>query len=540
MTTQELKQYIDKVLGNSIRCLLPSYWWKRAFGAVIDKIEDSSGVRIVGSTRELENLDVPVGSLASVAGEMQSLSECYLVHSMDELENTPFSTFTKVTGIKFSAPVTSDFMMVVGGEDCYIMFLTEAAENSLGAFLSEPISGSVETPIGHLVAIINQGEIDMDTVAAINHYIAVHDSHYLVSQGNDGYNTPALLSQIDKVIKLTGEPDAYLKGQEWTRILKEGDVKTINGESDSKSVLFYMPLNDGLSDIQKQTNAESYRKVVEGFNNNRYYDVKVDCLYCIADATIVANALLTEGRIALMFDMLNTWQVMEVLEDGSATVEEEVAGKGCEIREFYIGDSLTDEQKAWNLETAMMVEEKKCTTIFKITAPFDVLPDGTTIPLSAFVDRTFLYVFSIGVNATYVSITIDSNGNSDITVEPVSADAAMSSTSTNAVQNKVITAALNEKADKTDIKTINGVSLLGGGNLQLGDGQTIVYDDSAVYERIAEVEELAAQAKVSSELAIEELNIHLEEVNEGLFNTVTNLMKTVDDLAARVRALENK
>jgi hypothetical protein len=54
------------------------------------------------------------------------------------------------------------------------------------------------------------------------------------------------------------------------------------------------------------------------------------------------------------------------------------------------------------------------------------------------------------------------------------------------------------------------------------------------------VEELAAQAKVSSELAIEGLNIHLEEVNEELFNTVTNLMKTVDDLAARVRALENK
>ncbi len=536
MTTKELKAYIDRILGNNIRLLLPSYWWKRAFNVVIDKIEDSSGVKIVGSTSELENLEVPVGSLASVAGDMQSLSECYLVHSMDELENTHFSTLTKVTGIKFSAPVTADFMMVVGGEDCYIMFLAEAAENSLGAILSEPISGSVETPIGHLVAIITQGEINMDAVAEINHYIAVHDSHYLISSGNDGYNTPALLSQIDKIIKLTGEPDAYLKGQEWTRLLKDGDVTV----GDSKSVLFYMPLNDGLSDIQKQTNAESYKKIVDGFKNNVYYNVKVFALYAVIDATVVGNALLTEGRIALMFNTLNTWQTMEVLEDGSATVEEDDAGKGFEIREFYIGDSLTDEQKAWNLETAMMVEEKKCTTIFKVTAPIGILPDGTTIPLSAFVDRTFLYVFSSGVNAAFVSITIDSNGNSDITAESVSADPAMSSTSTNAVQNKVVTAALNEKADKTDIKTINGVSLLGGGNLQLGDGQTIVYDDTDVYERIAEVEELAAQAKVNSELAIEELNIHLEEVNEELFNTVTNLMKTVDDLSARVRALENK
>lgn len=39
MTTSELKQQIEKVLGNSIRCLLPSYWWKRIFGLVLDAIE---------------------------------------------------------------------------------------------------------------------------------------------------------------------------------------------------------------------------------------------------------------------------------------------------------------------------------------------------------------------------------------------------------------------------------------------------------------------------------------------------------------------
>lgn len=40
MTAQELKQYIEKVLGNGIRCLLPSYWWKRLFGLVVDKVEE--------------------------------------------------------------------------------------------------------------------------------------------------------------------------------------------------------------------------------------------------------------------------------------------------------------------------------------------------------------------------------------------------------------------------------------------------------------------------------------------------------------------
>lgn len=41
MKTQELKAYIDKVLGNSLRVLLPSYWWKRLFLLVVDKVEDS-------------------------------------------------------------------------------------------------------------------------------------------------------------------------------------------------------------------------------------------------------------------------------------------------------------------------------------------------------------------------------------------------------------------------------------------------------------------------------------------------------------------
>ena len=42
MTTQELRSYIDKTLGNSLRCLLPSFWWKKLFNSVVDVIEDST------------------------------------------------------------------------------------------------------------------------------------------------------------------------------------------------------------------------------------------------------------------------------------------------------------------------------------------------------------------------------------------------------------------------------------------------------------------------------------------------------------------
>lgn len=67
MTTKELKNKIDKVLGNSIRCLLPSYWWKKLFNDVIDKIDNT--LPIVDSQEKLNNLDIPNGGIASVCTE---------------------------------------------------------------------------------------------------------------------------------------------------------------------------------------------------------------------------------------------------------------------------------------------------------------------------------------------------------------------------------------------------------------------------------------------------------------------------------------
>lgn len=40
MNINDLKKYIDEVLGDSVRCLLPSYWWKKIFGEIVDKIDD--------------------------------------------------------------------------------------------------------------------------------------------------------------------------------------------------------------------------------------------------------------------------------------------------------------------------------------------------------------------------------------------------------------------------------------------------------------------------------------------------------------------
>lgn len=53
---KELKQYIDRVLGNNIRCLLPSYWWKRLFGLVIDEVDGKASKESVATLeKKIEN-----------------------------------------------------------------------------------------------------------------------------------------------------------------------------------------------------------------------------------------------------------------------------------------------------------------------------------------------------------------------------------------------------------------------------------------------------------------------------------------------------
>ena len=80
MNTQELRNKIDSILGNSMRVLLPSYWWKRLFHYVADVLDSKGqGVSIVESEKDLKKLDVPEGSIASVVGdaEWKSFDECY-------------------------------------------------------------------------------------------------------------------------------------------------------------------------------------------------------------------------------------------------------------------------------------------------------------------------------------------------------------------------------------------------------------------------------------------------------------------------------
>lgn len=71
-------------------------------------------------------------------------------------------------------------------------------------------------------------------------------------------------------------------------------------------------------------------------------------------------------------------------------------------------------------------------------------------------------------------------GSGDITIDipEVTVDTALSNTSENPVQNKIVKAELDKKqatlVSGTNIKTVNGQSLLGSGNVAIQSGDVII------------------------------------------------------------------
>lgn len=252
----------------------------------------------------------------------------------------------------------------------------------------------------------------------------------------------------------------------------------------ASSVLFITPLKEGeeLSAESKKTNAASYRKVVNGFAKNEFYDVKIFSLFMVVEATVISNPQVTHGVLKLMYEFDSKTIVLSVLADGSATLEEtdnsseditidselsdtsenpvqnkvikayvdeKVAnGGGLEIREFYTGESLTAEQKAWNLETFQLFQENKC---------FIVLDTGSgLLPLSLHAGRSFVFQYGM-INTVTINYEITVSEDGSTTTRNVNdlPDAELSTTSSNVVTNRVITAALNNKVDKVNGKQLS-------------------------------------------------------------------------------------
>lgn len=324
-------------------------------------------------------------------------------------------------------------------------------------------------------------------------------------------------------------------------------IKTINGESvigegdlrvgSSESVLFVSPLSEGkeLTEDDKAINAESYRKIVDGFNDGHFYDVKIFVLYATVDASIIGNPALTDNVLKLMFMTPSAaWAILTVMKDGSATLEEgDVTGGGesCSCAEeviFYAADNvrgytLTAEEKAKNVEAynkQYQAYHDKTPLNRIVCVRGDVtlfMPVTYFIPAISTNGTTLNVIKSAGLDEFYINVSYDGSATYS---EKKGLDEALSTTSQNPVQNKVITSALNEKADKSQIPT--KLSQLEK-DIEIGASTTV---DS----ELSETSENPVQNKVVYGLAVA-VDKHTEQL-EAYLNYTTQSITRIDEQIA--------
>ena len=227
MTTSELKSYIDRILGNNIRLLLPSFWWKRAFGAVIEKVDEKAdkselktingesvlgegdlkiGVKSVESVEELNALEAEVGDIATVAskGELVKVNivDCYLSSDFEE----DWDKYTVIRAIEEKPENKTSFSAL------YLLASPESI-----------VKDSIIAVIGENRKAYGRYVDGKETE------LTLHEANKILASGNYRVTIGADASDIDSYFSFFTNgvdtiTDAYIKGETWTRLLKEGDV----------------------------------------------------------------------------------------------------------------------------------------------------------------------------------------------------------------------------------------------------------------------------------------------------------------------------
>lgn len=410
MTTQELRQSIDKVLGNSIRCLLPSYWWKQLFHQVADVIDDN-GIPIVESMDELEALDLPKGSIASVSGEGKiRFTECYQYVAEDA--NISADEFkrkaTPVKKIEATFPLPT-FGVLSDEIACMLVGLNDNELESVLYIVTDgtgyaALYGTLDSSSPILPIEITSPS----SIATINGLLSQNDFYFLAIAGNVD---PAYVEAFVNAFYVISEVNSpFFKGDSWVKLAKFNDIPT--SEDIAGIRIRQFELTSSPSESQKAANLELVQDVLKNraIASLQYYS---DEFYLLDDVEILYDGSWEFRSVSVVGEGRHEVYV-HVAKDGTAS-------SGNRTRFLYAQSLSEDSEKAVQNRVVTAALNKKQ----------DTLVSGENI-------KTINNQSILGSG----NITIEGGGN-------VIVDSAMSSTSTNAVQNKVVTEALNAKADKT-------------------------------------------------------------------------------------------
>ena len=473
MTTKDLRNSIEKVLGNNIRCLLPSYWWKRLFHQVADTIDEVNGVDIVSSEYALNRVDAPIGSLASIANKKaMKPSECYVPTDEDSnlTDEELVAKLTRLTSLEVSFPLPDitgvEAVAVLASEDAWLGFLVISEDFCAAIF--------AESPTNEKTFLLTS----QSSVNSLNTFLKQHKFYYVgldfEPEDTEEYikETTELYDQIFTIVDCTS--DVYVKGLAWERLAKEG-------ESGSASVpsytLYYTTYKVNevttMADKYINLNKEEYAKifasqkakenyllqVVElGSHSEEFAPVDVelswfslaDLNYADADFNVIVCSF-------LQMDGANQPQRRLVSFKSDGTAEYELIPTG-DVKFLYYADgtySLSAKEKAHNASAILSIKNSfdSSFTPSPIIIRYKI---GSTKYLSLQGILSGNDAEGDGVSLTaFASDNVYFRFNYDLaTGEPAKAkviktvDSELSDTSENPVQNKVVTEKLAELSEE--------------------------------------------------------------------------------------------
>lgn len=257
------------------------------------------------------------------------------------------------------------------------------------------------------------------------------------------------------------------------------------------------------------------------------------------------NPILLDGEIGIVTDQPDRYKVGDGVTEWNALPLRGFDGNIVQMT----GGSRTAVMSQWAVTQALEEVENNMLKSEDLTAATKDLASkaelsGAVETLTAKVTET-----ETGLNEAIEALTAEVITNEEVTAAalndldkrvkaiPTALDAELSETSANPVQNKAITTKLKEKQDAlvsgTSIKTINGQSLLGEGNLE------VVTDLSAMATK-AELQDLSdavTNAKAELQGSLESLTTEIVTNEEVTAAALNDLNDRVNAIIARLDAM---
>lgn len=486
----KLKENIDRILGSSLRCLLPSYWWKRIFGLLVDEINDVRSTANSKATKsEVASLSNSVDALSDKVDKIDSGNNITVDSSLSTTSTNPVQNKVVTNELNAIYPVFRIRNTKDSGFAAYLSAANKAFQNK---------DKTNKFPI----AIVGRDSGDAICDALVNTY--ANEAGLEFNVRNKRYRWVFNLE--------AGSTDygAFIREEQ------------VSSESSSGLPIYIAVGEASLTAEQiaanKNTLENIYKEIPYAVFEFELAGEKVSFRYPIAlyfASTTNTLFYVTDwdnGTSDLLGFSLNS--------DGTVTRVNDKKSGGLETRSFKSTNSTTD--KEWNKETISLFLEGKVNIVYPYPAPN--LPDGASIDL-----MPHIHIYENGTHQFWFTeqhtsggytnhiIAIQSDGTYDDDIEAFKPDTEMSDTSTNPVQNKVIKKYVDGKLAEIPVVTVDS---------ELSDTSENPVQNKVikayVHEVISDVAITIVQDIVDSELvtaaALNDLNNRIKKLEEQLNN----------------------